>query len=92
MNLKDIRKSQNLTQLKLAEASGCKRSTIGKIETGAIKPSVKLAKRIACVLGFDWTLFYEEGEEHEKDYSGHDGRCAGCTGASNKSRPAERGA
>lgn len=78
MNLKDIRKKQNLTQLNLADACGCKRSTIGKIETGVIKPSVKLAKRIACVLNFDWTLFYEE-ERNEEDNTGNDGRGPGNT-------------
>lgn len=90
MNLKDIRKTKKFTQLKLAEACGCKRSTIGKIETGAIKPSVKLAKKIAYILEFDWTLFYEEEGEHEKNHSGHDGRGVGCAGAGDQSRTAVR--
>ena len=83
MNLKDIRKSNNLTQLQLSEACGCKRSTIGKIENGSINPSVRLAKRIGKVLNFDWTLFYqdEEGEDDEKNYSGHDGGGSRSAGA-----------
>lgn len=83
MNLKEIRKSANLTQAGLANMCGCERSFIGKIENRAATPSVRLAKRIAKVLNFDWTLFYkdEEEEEHEKDYSGNDGRGIGRPGA-----------
>lgn len=81
MNLKEIRKSANLTQSGLADMCGCERSIIGKIENGAATPSVRLAKKIAKVLSFDWTLFYKEEEgEDEEDHSGHDGRCIGRTG------------
>lgn len=92
MNLKEIRKGANLTQASLANECGCERSIIGKIENGVATPSVRLAKRIAKVLGIDWTLFYEEEGEHEKDYSGHDGRCNGCAGAGDQSRDTERSA
>nr|DAH82125.1 MAG TPA: Methylphosphonate synthase, Hydroxymethylphosphonate, Iron, OXIDOREDUCTASE [Caudoviricetes sp.] len=30
------------------------------IETGHRRPSVAVAKRIAAVLDFDWTMFYAE--------------------------------
>lgn len=75
MNLKEIRRNANLTQMNLADLCGCERSIIGKIENGVSTPSVRLAKRIGKVLNFDWTLFYqeEEGEDDEKNYSGHDG-------------------
>ena len=63
MNLKKIRKGANLTQKQLAIKCDCERSTIGKIETGTINPSVRLAKKSAKGLNFDWTLFYEEGED-----------------------------
>ena len=91
MNLKEIRKNANLTQAGLADMCGCERSFIGKIENGAATPSVRLAKKIAKVLSFDWTLFYKEEEgENEEDYSGYDGRCARCAGTGNQSRPAAR--
>ena len=61
MNLREIRKKANLTQSALSELCGCGRTTICMIENGNLKPSVKLAKKIGSVLGFDWTLFYEEG-------------------------------
>lgn len=60
MDLKAIRQEKKLTQLQLADLCGCDRTMIGKIETGEVNPSVKLAKTIADVLGFDWTLFYEK--------------------------------
>ncbi len=31
-----------------------------KIERGEANPSVDVAKRIAAVLGFDWTRFFED--------------------------------
>lgn len=80
MNLREIRKSANLTQAALSELCKCGRTTICMIENGNLKPSVKLAKKIGSVLGFEWTLFYEEEGEHEKNHSGHDGRCIGRTG------------
>lgn len=60
MILKDIRNDANLTQLELSQRCGCERSTIAKIEAGAVYPSVKLAKKIGEVLNFDWTLLYED--------------------------------
>ena len=66
MNLKELRNEKKMTQQQLAELSGCDRTMIGKIETGEVKPSVRLAKTIASVLGFDWTLFYEDVEPGKK--------------------------
>jgi len=39
---------------------------ISKIELGERQPSVKVAKKIASVLGFDWTLFYQDEDELTK--------------------------
>lgn len=36
------------------------RQYYGMIESGIRNPSVDLAKRIASILNFDWTLFFEE--------------------------------
>ena len=66
MDLKAIRQEKQLTQLQLSQLCGCDRTMIGKIETGEVKPSVKLAKTIADVLGFDWTLFYEDVKSNKK--------------------------
>lgn len=59
--LKELRKeSGNMTQKQLAEKVGISRTMITEIENGNANPSVKVAKRIAAVLGFDWTRFYED--------------------------------
>lgn len=57
--LKEKRESHSMTQKNVATQVGLSRAAYTNIETGAKKPSVKLAKRIAEVLGFDWTKFYE---------------------------------
>ena len=46
----------------MADAAGISQSYYAGIETGIRgKPlSVPVAKKIAAVLGFDWTQFYEE--------------------------------
>lgn len=59
MDLKGIRKAKGLRQTDLAKASGISQSLVVKLESGERKPSVKVAKRIASVLGFDWTEFFK---------------------------------
>lgn len=66
MNLKQYRIDKKMTQAQLAKECNCDRSMIGKVENGEVKPSVKLAKAIACVLGIDWTSFYEDVEPSKK--------------------------
>jgi transcriptional regulator with XRE-family HTH domain len=58
--LKDIRAQQNMTQQEVANAANVDVTMISKIEVGERRPSVKVAKKIAAVLGFDWTKFYED--------------------------------
>ena len=59
LDLRSVRKSKGLRQTDLAQAANISQSLVVKIENGERKPSVKVAKRIAKVLGFDWTLFFE---------------------------------
>lgn len=59
--LKELRcKSNNLTQEQLAKEVGISRTMITEIENGNANPSVEVAKKIAAVLSFDWTLFYQD--------------------------------
>lgn len=51
------------TQQSVADAVGMSQSGYASIETGARRPSVDTAKRIAAVLGFQWTRFFEEEKE-----------------------------
>ena len=55
--LSDIRGERS--QKKAAELSGITQSYYSMIECGERNPSVELAKKIASVLRFDWTRFFE---------------------------------
>ncbi len=50
----------NQSQDKLAKKIGVAQSTYAAIETGNRNPSVETAKKIASVMGFDWTRFFDE--------------------------------
>jgi len=56
---RDIRIKKGFTQSHIAELSGVDVTTINKIELGTRNPHPDTAKRIADVLGFEWTRFYE---------------------------------
>lgn len=47
-------------QADVAKAAGITQAFYCEIEKGKKKPSVDVAKRIAKVLGFEWTRFFEE--------------------------------
>lgn len=55
--------SNSLTQNQLARLAGISRTMVTEIENGNANPSVDVAKKIANALGFDWTLFYQDGDE-----------------------------
>lgn len=60
--LKNIRKNKRLTQIEVAKMTYVDVTMISKLELGRRDPSVKLAKKIAEVLDFDWEQFYEDQE------------------------------
>ena len=61
--LKDIRAQQNMTQQEVAKAANVDVTMISKIELGERRPSVEVAKKIAAVLGFEWTRFFEDEDD-----------------------------
>lgn len=69
------REIKGLTQEQVAELSDIKRPYYTMIELGKRTPSVNVSKRIAAVLGFEWTLFFAlnsvetlpEGEKSTQD-------------------------
>ncbi len=61
--LKDIRAKNKLTQQEVANAANVDVTMISKIELGERRPSVEVAKKIASVLGFPWTRFYEDEDD-----------------------------
>lgn len=57
--LTNKRKKKQISQEKLAIRCNVSQVTIARIESGERRPSPKLAKKIAKVLDFDWTKFYD---------------------------------
>jgi putative transcriptional regulator len=64
--LKDIRAKKKLTQQEVANAANVDVTMISKIELGERRPSVEVAKKIASVLGFNWTRFFEDEDDLTK--------------------------
>ena len=62
--LKEIREKKGLSQYQVAKQARLSQSYYAGIESGdsGHKLPVKSAKRIANVLGFNWTRFYETEE------------------------------
>ena len=58
--LKQLRLEQNLNHEGVANAANIHRAYYTMIEGGHRNPSVDVAKRIAAVLGFEWTRFFED--------------------------------
>ncbi|WP_100373108.1 helix-turn-helix transcriptional regulator [Bacillus sp. FJAT-45037] len=58
--LQKIRQQKELTQGYVADNAGIQRAYYAQIELGSRRPSVDVAKSIAIVLDFQWTLFFED--------------------------------
>lgn len=65
--LTDIRNNVGKTHQEVADTAGIDRSFYTQIESGIRNPSVDTAKKIATVLNFNWTLFFdiESGETQQ---------------------------
>lgn len=63
LDLFEMRKQKKLTQKSVAEQAGIKQNSYCNIEKGKRGVSVETAKRIATVLGFEWTKFFEDAGE-----------------------------
>ncbi len=66
-SLKAIRVGQNLTQQEVARKAGLSQPAYSNIENGERMPSVETAKRIGAVLGIDWTRFFDNSEQTDRD-------------------------
>lgn len=64
--LKEARKKMGYTQKEAAQVCGIARYYYIKIEHGVNLPSVKLAKKIAKVFGFEWTAFFPDEPEEQQ--------------------------
>lgn len=56
-------KRQDRPQEHVAKMAGISQQMYSKIERGEKNPSVGVAKKIAAVLGFHWSRFYEDQPE-----------------------------
>lgn len=66
MQLREIRKAQNLTMKQVSERSDISESMLSLIESGKRTPSVRSAQRIAAALGVEWTKFFEPINRQEE--------------------------
>jgi len=58
-NLKEFRKKEDISQMKLAEYCGTAHSYIGEIEVGRKFPSMELIEKIAQILRVEPYLFFK---------------------------------
>lgn len=58
--LKELRTKKNLTMRQVCDEVDISEGYYSMIESGERRPSVETAKKIAAVLGFDWTMFFPD--------------------------------
>lgn len=58
--LKKLRQDKGLLQKDLAKLLDCTVDYYGMIERSEKQPSVRIAKEIERLTGYDWTNFYKE--------------------------------
>lgn len=63
--LKERRALLGYSHQQVADESGITRQFYGMIESGDRQPSAKVAKRIADLLGVNWTIFFEIDSNHK---------------------------
>lgn len=59
-DLRIEREKAGLTQEQLAEKVGLSKQAISKFELRQCNPTVQTAKKFGEVLGFDWTVMFNE--------------------------------
>lgn len=63
--LRKFRQEAHLSEGAVAELVGISQVGYHWIETGQRNPGIDTAKRIGGVLGFPWTMFYEDEEKSD---------------------------
>lgn len=58
--LVEKRKNVNIKQNQLAKQVGITREYYSMIENDRRNPSVDVAKKLGKIMGFEWTIFFEE--------------------------------
>lgn len=62
----NYRCNKGFSQNQMAKQIGITQQMYNYIESGKRRPSPELAQKLAKVLKFDWTKFYEEQEKKEE--------------------------
>ena len=57
--LREIRLNKHCSEVQVAKQAGIAQSSYHRLETGEKNPSVDTAKKIANVLEFHWTKFFD---------------------------------
>ena len=66
--IKVARAEKDMTQKALAEAVGVSRQTMNAIEKGEYNPTIRLCRKICCILDRSLDdLFWEDEEDEEKE-------------------------
>lgn len=63
----ELRIKKKFTQEQLAIICGTTQMNISSIENGTRRPSTELAQKLAKVLKFKWTKFYEENNNQSQE-------------------------
>lgn len=66
MDLYRIRKKMGLTQQDVEDATGIDTATLSLYENYLRLPTVKNAKKLANLYGFNWTELFKEGTYNDK--------------------------
>jgi len=69
MWLRKYRKTKGLSQKEVAEKANITHQFYNYIENGLRRPSYEVAKKIASILDFDWTLFFEVNENASQPHN-----------------------
>lgn len=69
MELFRLRKAKGISANQLAKMCGVTRQQICNIEKGRNGASIDLAKKLGNALGVSWTVFFDEGNGHQKEQS-----------------------
>lgn len=68
--LYDLRKKRGMTHQDVADKSGIHRAYYTEIENGRRRPRPEIAQKIGKILGFKWTLFFENKSNETKQKIG----------------------
>lgn len=66
--LKQARVSKGFTQETIARQAGIAKTTYASYEQGQRNPSIENAKILAKILGFSWTIFFENRVREESSF------------------------